>query len=534
MRNPLTRFRRLAFVLALSAVGCLDAGGSADDERSIDLLSSVVGGDASGPCGAGPFEPIRVASGQTTPVSDADLLWAADNGYTGGTAGLDQKSPENAALPAVYLGQRWGDFRYTFSVPSGTYNVKLLFTESYVNGPRQRLFSVAVNGSRYLEEFDIFAAGGGKWRPVDRDIVVDVTQGVIDIVFTAGSVQFPRVAAIEITASTDEPTTPIGAAQPTPPSQTPSGVVYRNGRDLMLDGAVYRFVGVNDFSLTGCHTGNPHSSAEMDAFFASLRPNTVTRTWAFESVGEEGIDRVIRSAEKYNQKVMLSLGEGAGHCGAPHYGVDWYRSGYTGQYFAWIRKLVPRYKDSPAVIWEIMNEPGQDSGGGMTQAEMKNFYHATAQLIKSLDPNHLVATGTLDSYQSWQEGQSGYADVHDSPYIDMMSVHEYEHEYNNNTGVVSRWGQNLAAAKQVDMPIYVGEFGIGKKNGCISPQERASVTRTKFDAYLDQEASGVLYWAFTSSPNNGDGDICDSLAANEPYGGPVFRAIQSYTHALLP
>lgn len=312
-----------------------------------------------------------------------------------------------------------------------------------------------------------------------------------------------------------------------------SGFVYRDGRNLMLDGRPFKFVGFNDFSLTGCHTGNSHSEAAMDAFFAMLRPRSVTRTWAFESSDEAGIDRVVRYAEKHGQKVLLVLHEGAGHCSAPRYDANWYRNGYSGSFFNWVKRVVPKYKDSPAVMWEISNEPGQASGGGMSQADMKKFYHETAQLIKSLDPNHVVSTGTLDSYQAWQFGQSGYADVHNSPYIDLVSMHEYEYDYNGNMGVAGRWGQNLAAAKSLNKPIFIGEFGAARTTEGTSPEKRAVVAKSKYDAYLNNEAAGVLYWAVTTSPNNGLGNV-SSMAANESYTSPVVNMTRTYIHANLP
>jgi mannan endo-1,4-beta-mannosidase len=324
------------------------------------------------------------------------------------------------------------------------------------------------------------------------------------------------------TMPTPTPTPPVPPAGNYKPN-----FVYRDGKTMMLNGAPFKFVGFNDFSLTGCHDGSS-DQAQLDKYFSGLRPKSVTRTWAFQSVNRANIDAVVKTAEKYNQKVMLTLGEGAGYCGASINGPSFFAGGYTGQFFSWIRALVPAYKDSPAVIWEIMNEPGQNGGGG-TQAEMKKFYGDSAQLIKSLDPNHLVSTGALDSYQSWQSGQAGYADVHSSPYIDLVSMHEYEYDYSGNTGIAGRFNQNKAAADSLNKPIFVGEFGT--THGCTDANTRSNVAKQKFDAYMSAGASGALYWS-VGEPGQ-TGTICD-VSVVDSYTTPVFSMTKNYSHPNLP
>lgn len=328
------------------------------------------------------------------------------------------------------------------------------------------------------------------------------------------------------TTPTPTPTPPT-PTPPTPPGNYKPNFVYREGRNMMLNGGVYKFVGYNDFSLTGCRDGSA-DQAQLDRFFSGLRPKSLTRTWAFQSSNRGNIDQVVKTAEKYNQKVMLVLGEGAGYCGAGINGPGFFAGGYTGAYFSWIRTLVPAYKDSPAVVWELMNEPGQNGGGG-TQAQMKKFYNDSAQLIKSLDPNHLVSTGTLDSYQSWQSGQAGYADVHNSPYIDLVSMHEYEYDYSGNTGTASRFGQNKAAADSLNKPIFVGEFGANR--GCMGGSARSTVTKQKYDAYLSAGAAGALYWS-VGEPGGGD-QVC-GVSVVDGYNMPVFSMTKNYSHPNLP
>jgi hypothetical protein len=153
--------------------------------------------------GTSPFTTIRVAAGQTSAVTDATgNVWSADVDFTGGTGAVQTPSVAIAGTntPALYNGQRYGDpsFSYLFSVPNGTYTVTLKFAEQYVTGPGMREFVVAINGAAVETNFDIYAAAGAMNAAVDESFTVIVTSGSIQIAFTQGSVQLPKVDAIQI------------------------------------------------------------------------------------------------------------------------------------------------------------------------------------------------------------------------------------------------------------------------------------------------------------------------------------------------
>jgi mannan endo-1,4-beta-mannosidase len=273
------------------------------------------------------------------------------------------------------------------------------------------------------------------------------------------------------------------------------GFLTRSGRQLMLDDQPYKFVGVNAFGLTGCDGSRTDTSeAGLDAYFASLRPKSVTRTWAFEPFGLDVVDRVVAAAERHNQLVIFALADGANYCADDGHDAAFYAGGYRGDYLTWVRSVVPRHRDSKAVaMWELMNEPK----GASSDTVMKNFFDETAAVIKSLDPNHLVSSGSQASYV---DGTSDYAYVHSGPDIDAGSLHEYDYDYNNSHLIVSNWfTPAIDGMNSLDKPLYVGEIGVaGADNvaGCRSRAARADVFRQKFDAYLNRGATGVLAWAY--------------------------------------
>jgi mannan endo-1,4-beta-mannosidase len=315
-----------------------------------------------------------------------------------------------------------------------------------------------------------------------------------------------------------------------------AGFVYRDGATLMLDGAPYRFVGVNNYDLTGCHTGSPASRDDSEKFFAQLPPHSATRVWAFATQGIDGINQTVALASKYHQKLILALADGAGHCGEPGYDAGWYKTGYLGPYLSWVNRVTTAFKDSPAVaIWEIMNEPGTrlpdgNAVDGLTEDVMKSFFDTTAARIKQNDPHHLVSTGSVAPWADFEAGVAGYTAVHSGPDIDLVSLHEYDYPYQNSGKIVSDWfAVAQEAARDLNKPIYVGEAGISLAAGCMSASQRADALRQKFDAYLSAGASGVNYWVVLGAPNN-PGDVCNSNDGNRDpmIGGPIMELISTY------
>jgi len=187
----------LAWVTSVAGSQPIEGGTTVASDASLS-------GDAAGPeGGATGFTTLRVAAGQTSAVADAQNdTWSADVDFTGGTAAVTTPATAIAGTdsPALYNGQRYGDpaFSYQFAVPNGAYTVTLKFAEQYVTGPGQRLFDVAINGAAVETQFDIYATAGAMNTAVDRTYPVVVSGGVIQIAFTPGTVQSPKVDAIEI------------------------------------------------------------------------------------------------------------------------------------------------------------------------------------------------------------------------------------------------------------------------------------------------------------------------------------------------
>ena len=227
----------VAFALGLGTAHCSPSQDGTGPRGSMnDGSASPAGGPGADGVPAGPSQPsvplvvpavstvIRVAAGATTPVSDdKGNAWAADKSFSGGTAVTQVPAVAIAgtATPALYNSERYdaATFGYDFPVPDAQYSVTLKFAEAYANAAGERIFNVAINGKAVLSAFDIYARAGGKNKAFDQAFPVTVTGGHIQLRFDKGSIQNPKVNAIEI-ISTSAPTAPTGD----PSGQTsPSG-----------------------------------------------------------------------------------------------------------------------------------------------------------------------------------------------------------------------------------------------------------------------------------------------------------------------
>src|SRR5262249_40402716 len=83
---------------------------------------------------------------------------------------------------------RWGDYTYTLGgLGAGrTHTIRLHFAEYIYTTAGARVFNVAINGTRVLSSFDIFAAAGGSNRAVIREFPATADAGgVITVAFSS-------------------------------------------------------------------------------------------------------------------------------------------------------------------------------------------------------------------------------------------------------------------------------------------------------------------------------------------------------------
>jgi hypothetical protein len=159
--------------------------------NAIEILNGVATASTSPPHSL----RVNVGGDQFTDVSGVD--WAPDSDFAGGAPETVTAAIPNSA-PELYQTARIGAFNYNVAVPDGKYTVILKFAEIVHAAPDRRKFNVAINGDRVLSDFDVFAAAGGALVTIDRSFPVTVTNGSIDLDFSAGPIDLPLLNGIEI------------------------------------------------------------------------------------------------------------------------------------------------------------------------------------------------------------------------------------------------------------------------------------------------------------------------------------------------
>jgi hypothetical protein len=295
----------------------------------------------------------------------------------------------------------------------------------------------------------------------------------------------------------------------TQPVTTPSsGFLTSAGDQLLLDGEPYRFLSFNAFTLTGCGNDDElFDEAGLDAFFSSLRPRSLVRTYAFQSIAIEGIDATIRAAARHDQLLHLVLTDANGSCNDDGTRKDeaWFSSGFRSDYLPWVREITARHAQQPAIgMWELVSSPV-----GIQPATLRAFYDEVGGVVHELAPNHLVSSGT---HGVWAVGEvEGYTLIHESPGVDVAGFRDYD----QNLGPPPNLESALVALGG-SKPLILGEAGVYASpqgdpsqtlNGrvCISWDERRDVLESWIEASRDTPLAGIHVWNYLPVPRDACG-----------------------------
>jgi hypothetical protein len=315
------------------------------------------------------------------------------------------------------------------------------------------------------------------------------------------------------------------------------------------------------------------TTAQTDAFFSSLRPDSLVRFWAFQGdlatnitthqLDWRPLDNVFYAAAKYHVYLLPVISDQGGTCdGDTWQDPAWYAGGFMNvynsasnsngrgltplSYWDYMNALVSRYADSPALgMWEPMSEaeasscPAADEptncSGHQTcpdQSVAANaltyFFTTVGAQIRRLDPAHLIESGLLGGNQCGMNG-SYFQTVGASPGIGVLSVHDY---YGSTALGGDQWSGlalRFAQATALDKPIITGEAGIiagTGQPGCESLQQRASDMTAKMNAQFAAGDSAFLVWDWIYDPigacsyNTGPADSSLlSAVTSMPVGG---------------
>ena len=221
-----------------------------------------------------------------------------------------------------------------------------------------------------------------------------------------------------------------------------------------------------------------------------------------------------------------------------NYCAEFYRNEKANDQFKkFIFKIVTRknkftdkvYSEDPTIMaWQLANEPRP--GWGDEALPYVDDYHKwideTAKYIHSIDPNHLVSTGSEGVIGSLQNEEI-FLKAHQSNSVDYVTFHVWiknwgwydplkvEETYPvAEQKAVDYINQNISVARKLNKPITMEEFGLGRDNESCKAGDPSTVRdkyfKKLFDTVYDSAASGapvagLNFWAWGGegrSPND--------------------------------
>ncbi len=253
---------------------------------------------------------------------------------------------------------------------------------------------------------------------------------------------------------------------------------------------------------------------------------------------EKGVDPAL-SKEKATESVKgpggrtYRLNSTAGYVHDDFYGIEvikqWFRS--------YIEMIITRrntingltYRDDPTILgWELANEPRSSDRTGKL---VNSWCAEIASFIKSLDTNHLVATGeegfdvdprefsasqVYDNRDWLFDGTAGISFTQNLAIsdIDIGTFHLYVDLWGVPLSSAHSWiHDHVTLARQKGKPIYLGEFGVRENKAKIFDQWLQTLLNLGADGALawDLVDSGSIVhdpYAFSSHI---DQDVCEVL-----------------------
>ena len=186
-----------------------------------------------------------------------------------------------------------------------------------------------------------------------------------------------------------------------------------------------------------------------------------------------------------------------------------------------------KYVDDPAIMsWEVANEPRPFSKANLPAFE--TWIAETAALIKSLDSNHLVTTGSEGSV-GCENDLEVFERIHAGQHIDYLTMHIWPKNWNwidieDISGTLANAikktntyiEDHVAVAQKLKKPIVLEEFGLPRDGHSFD----LSAPTTHRDAYfknafeqilahakIGEVLAGCNFWAFggNAQPNHTDG-----------------------------
>jgi mannan endo-1,4-beta-mannosidase len=316
--------------------------------------------------------------------------------------------------------------------------------------------------------------------------------------------------------------------------------VRRHGTALRLAGERYVYVGTNMWYAAYLGADAPYGnrarlqreldrllalgvtsvrmlgSSELSPLKNSVRPTFRDRTSRYNETLLGGLDFALAELGKRNMKAVIYLANFWEWSGGFMTYLYWTNGGHyinmndpahpwpefpdmssgfygspkaVGMLDNYVRAVVGRtnritgkpYSSDRAIqAWQLANEPRPGESPDVVKQHMPAYLHwidHTARLIKSVDRNHMVCTGS-EGTQGCADSDTCVIDAHSSPAIDYMTAHIWPQNWSwaDPKDLPGTWptvekntrayfARQVAIAERLGKPLLVEEFGFPRDNG---------------------------------------------------------------------
>ena len=332
----------------------------------------------------------------------------------------------------------------------------------------------------------------------------------------------------------------LAAASALPAASSANRIIRRSGMTFTSGGKPYRIAGTNmwyaaylgAFNLDrlkreldrvaalGINNVRILGSSEFSPLKNSVRPTFRNRTPHFNETLLRGLDYALAEMGRRNIRTVLYLTNFWEWSGGmmtylywtngrryvnmndpahpwpefPDMSSEFYgHAAAVGMFDDYVRAVVGRrnsvtgqlYRDDPTILsWQLANEPRPGGSSAAGRNHMKAYLAwigGTARLIKSIDPNHMVSTGS-EGTMGCIDSEKCVADAHRSPSIDYVNAHIWPQNWSwaDPKDLAGTWptverntreylARQVAIARTLNKPLVIEEFGMPRDGGSFEP-----------------------------------------------------------------
>jgi hypothetical protein len=200
---------------------------------------------------------------------------------------------------------------------------------------------------------------------------------------------------------------------------------------------------------------------------------------------------------------------------------------YRENYLPFVELTVTALKEHLAIsAWELGNEyaihpqPATNVDGQVFLA----FAHHVSEVVRHLDPNHLITTGLINTGQVMPAGYDARRfckELYDWPYLDFATVHFYQdRDHPEQASEEARSLVDLDILQVLGKPLIVEEFG-----AIQGTPNRYQFLESRLQQWFSRGAAGFMQWGLSATGMDvGVGDNEYGMDNFSPGNAPFYEA----------